>query len=947
MYETYFMQLCTVKQNYIQSMKYQLMKKTFFIILLILFSMKSTAGIIQGIITDKQTKEALTGATIQITGTNLGTVADINGHYQFNVKDGTYVIEVKYMGYKSIIKNDIPVLGNATVNFMMEANEHLLNSVTVVGQKKQNTVISQISDQRRSLVVQSGVSAQQISKTADKDASEVIRRVPGVSIINEKFVMVRGLSQRYNNVWINGSAVPSSEANTRAFSFDIIPSSQLDNIIIIKSPTPEYPADFTGGFILLNTKDMPSKNSLNISVGTSINDKTHFNNFYHSKNSPTDFLGFDSGMRSLNAGMKGALNTYTGTNNISILNNGLNNDWKLRTIKPWGDLKLSVSYNHRWDTQSGRQYGLLAALNYSNTYKTYLNMDNSLYGVYDTTNDRPVYMRKSVDNQYSNNNRIGGMINFTFQPKNKHNRYELKNIFNQIGKNQYTERHGFNAQNDSEHNMEYNYSSRTTYNGQLTGKHTFDKDQINWSMGFAYANHNLPDRKRIELNDRTNETMGLYNISREFTELNEYISSANINYRHDFIFGLFTPTLKAGAYGEYRTRTYNTRQFNYTWNPTNTTLPSNFQFSDDPVNDILIENNYGANKLYMLEQVDKTNDYNGKNTQVSGYIGLNFPMGVFNIYAGTRYEYNRMELIMNTRSYEDSPRSTYYNSNNLFPSVNATYKLTKKQQLRFSYGKSINRPEFRELSSSVFYDFDLASDIMGNSSLKPCHIDNIDFRYEWYPNTGELITLALFYKNFKDPIEWTYTVTGGTDLVYSYRNARGAENYGIELDLRKKLDFIGLKNFSWSFNGSLIKSRVKFPSGSQEKNRTMQGQSPYLVNTGIFYRNDKSELNISLLYNRIGKRIVGVGRSIGATGVEDSKTIPNSYEMPRNTFDFSISKEFNHWNLKASVRDILAEKVIFKQLDDVLINGTSKSITEITKQYKPGRNFDLTVSYRF
>ena len=163
----------------------------------------------------------------------------------------------------------------------------------------------------------------------------------------------------------------------------------------------------------------------------------------------------------------------------------------------------------------------------------------------------------------------------------------------------------------------------------------------------------------------------------------------------------------------------------------------------------------------------------------------------------------------------------FYKYNDLFPSVNATYKLTDKQQFRLAYGKSVNRPEFRELSTSVYYDFDLGSNVEGDPSLKPSYIHNIDFRYEWYPSNGESVSVALFYKHFDSPIEWTYTVAGGTDLVYSNKNAKAANNYGVEVDLRKNLDFIGLPNFSWSFNGSLIKSKVKFEKGSKEEDRPM------------------------------------------------------------------------------------------------------------------------------
>lgn len=934
------------------SMKLDLGKIFFLILLLTLSTMAAMAGTIKGTVTDKQSKEPLTGATIQIAGTSTGTIADVDGNFTLEVKNGTYTLDIRYVGYKDIQTANIKVgKESVTLNLEMESDAQALGEVSVVAQAKKNNEMALIQEQKRSLVVQSGVSAQQIAKTQDKDASEVIKRVPGVSIIDEKFVMVRGLSQRYNNVWLNGSAVPSSEADSRAFSFDIIPSSQLDNMVIVKSPAPEYPADFTGGFILINTKDMPSNSGFNIAVGTSVNDQTHFRDFKKAEGSNLDWLGFGNGFRSLDAGMKGQMNTYPGYENannplLDVLNNGFNNNWKLKTIKPVGDLKVNLAYNQKWETESGRTYGLLAAVNYSNSYKTLLDMENSLYGPYDVTNDKMVYLREAKDNQYSNDVRLGAMLNLTFQPRNNRHHYEWKNIFNQIAKERYSERDGYNAQSDAINNMEYYYSARTTYNTQITGKYTLtDNDFLDWSIGYAYANRNLPDRRLIERNDRTNQTMGIYRISREFTKLDEHIGSLNANYRRELQFGEITPTLKAGIYGEYRTRTYTTRKFQYGWNPNNS-LPSDFLYDNDVQNNVLIDSNYGVDKLYIQEEVNYMNNYEGKNTQASGYVGINIPVGAFNFYAGGRYEYVRQELITNTRQHEESNHSTFYDYKDFFPSLNATYKLNDKHQFRIAYGKSINRPEFRELATSVYYDFDLGSNVMGNAELNASYIQNVDLRYEWYPSNGELFSVALFYKHFDNPIEWTYTMTGA-DPIYSYVNAQGANNYGIEVDIRKNLDFIGMKNFSWSFNGAWIKSKVQFAEGSNNIDRPMQGQSPYLINTGIFYNNQEKGWSAAVLYNRIGKRIIGVGNRYGSSSEGDARNIPNSYEMPRNSIDLSLSKKIGRWEIKAAVRDLLAERYYFKQFEDVIIKGEARTIEEVTRSYKPGRNYNLTIGYSF
>lgn len=922
-------------------------------------SMPTWAQQIKGVVIDQKSKETLIGAVVTVDGTNVKAITNIDGNFQIDGldKEKKYTLYINYVGYKTQ-KIDGVQAKDADQVIALQPDEQQLKEVTVTAAERRNTDAAMIQVAKNSPVIVSNVSAQEISRTQDTNAGEVIRRVPGVSLIDDKFVMVRGLSQRYNNVWVNGGAVPSSEADSRAFSFDIIPSSQIDNLTIVKSPTAEYPADYSGGFIIVNTKEIPAENSFNIAVGGNWNTSSAFQNFSYSKGSGTDFLGFDNGLRSLNGGIHADLNPQLDANGkpvgdyaTSLLGNGFNNDWLIKNKKPLGDLKLAASLNQRW-MLGGRTLGMLAALNYTNEYRTYENMENNLYGIYDAANDKPNYLRHSVDDQYNNNVRLGAMLNFTFLSKDGNHKYQLKNIFNQLATSRYTWRDGVSAQSNLERSAEYYYRSRTTYNGQLTGKHTFTSDALDWSIGYAYANRHLPDRRRYLIDDALES--GVYalstgnDISREWTQLDEHILSLGVNDKHHFKFGNFEPDLQVGAYGEYRTREYQTRNFIYNWNVSDNNMPSDFRHSDIPTL-LSSEANMGYDKLYLLEEKQMRNNYRGHNTLGAGYLALSLPFGKLGIHAGVRFEHNDMELISNSRDYEKSESSRHYKTDDVFPSLNTTYKINDQHQVRLSYGRSINRPEFREVSSSVYYDFDLASNVQGNTELKNCYVDNLDLRYEWYPSRGELISLAVFYKHFDSPIEWTYTVAGGTDLIYSYKNAKSANNYGVELDIRKNLGFIGLKDFSWSFNGALIKSKVQFEKGAKEEDRPMQGQSPYLINTGIFYKNAPLKMDIALLYNRIGKRIIGVGRSEGSTGDDSNSRVPHSYEMPRNTIDFSLAKKFGeHLELKLNVRDLLAEKIYYKQFADVTYSdGSKKEVEEIARCYKPGRNIGLQAIYKF
>ncbi len=909
---------------------------------------------IKGIVTDAENKEALPGVNVVIPNSSLYAVTDMNGAFEIkNVREGTYSIKVTYIGYKAQNLHDIKVRKNTQEDLHIELvpENTQLEAVTVIGQRKQNTEAAVVEAQKNSRTVENGVSSQQIARTQDRNASEVIRRVPGISIIEDRFVIVRGLSQRYNNVWINGAAVPSTEADSRAFSFDIIPSSQLDNMVIVKSPAPEYPADFTGGFIKIQTKDIPAQNGFSMAYTTGINTATHFKDFLYNPGSGTDFLGFDNGMRSI----KEVPSTYMNDNDLVAVDKaskyGFNNDWQIKSKTPLPDQKINLSYNYRKELKGGKTFAMLSALNYSYVERIVNNIQNARYSIYDSKNDEPDPVYEYTDNQYISRATLGGMLNLTYRLNNR-DKLELKNIVNQIGQNRYTTRKGtqFLSGEYLQEKEEYSYSSRTTYSGQLAGTFLRDWGKMDAEAGYSYANKREPDRRFI--NRQENDVQGdphfgqmetePTDISRDFNSLDEHIVSAGGNYTRDFDFMQLKPTLKSGVYGEFRTRDYTNRSFNYQWDVAKWPELG----YRDPVNGILLEENYGIHKLYVHEETDNRNSYKGNNLLGAAYLAFNIPIQKFNIYTGVRFESSNMTLTNNTTIHGTGTSETELRDNDFFPSINVSYKFNEKHQIRAAYATSINRPEFREVSPSVYYDFDLYSFVKGNPNLKSAYIQNVDLRYEIYPGgAGETVSLGLFYKHFKNPIEWTYIDAGGT-YTYTFENAGSADNFGIELEVKKNLAFIGLEDFTWLFNGALISSQVNFDDNSLEKDRPMQGQSPYLVNTGLFYNNPKIGFSAGALYNRIGKRIVGVGRVDTSQGGSINNDIPDAYEMPRDVIDLSISQKIGkRVEIKAAARDILNQNVVFKQFPKYYDeNGTLQEREQTTKSFKPGSNISLSVS---
>jgi TonB-dependent receptor len=919
-----------------------------FILWAVTTTLSAETGAITGIISDKKTGEGIIGASVLIENINRGAVTDINGKFSIDgISPGKYIVKISYLSYQPAeINTEITAGQSIELNIAMVEATNLLDEVTVVSVRRMNTELSMLQAQKASLNVVSGVSSQQIARTQDRDASEVMKRIPGISILDNRFIIARGLAQRYNNVWINNNAVPSSEADSRSFAFDLIPSGQIENIMIAKSPAPELPADFTGGFVKIATKNMPAENSMQLSYGLNFNTNTHSRDFKYTKGSATDFLGFDNGFRDRRNVVPGQRMDHENLTLVTdVTRNGFNNDWTVRTKQPIPDQRFSLVINRYKQLEKSR-LGLVGALNYSYTGQTYSDITNARFGVYNKNEDTPVCLYDYTDNQYTTTVKAGGLLNLTWM--NNGNRLEFRNLFNQIGRDRYTEREGWRnvSSRNVERKAEYLYNSRGSYAGQLSGNHTlFRAGKFDWTVGYAYADKNQPDRRQIEQEE---EQAGRYkgqfyidqnDIIRDFNHLSENMYSLTANYHHDFASGDFKPSLKAGIYAESRDRKYNTRYFKYRLGKQN--LPDDFPYRD-VASEIMQPGNFSSDKLYIYDDSDQTNNYTGSDRLGSGYLGLNIPVDKLNIYAGIRYENNYMELDNYVEIVSGQKETYQYKQSDIFPSVNATYNFNKEHLLRVAYGKAINRQEFREVSPSTYYDFDLFSFVRGNKHLKAAYIQNFDLRYEIYPSGGELISLALFYKRFTDPIEWTYIDAGGT-YTFTFENAEKANNYGLEADIKKNLDFIGLPGFSLTFNGAIINSKVIFGKNSIEHDRPMQGQSPYIVNTGIFYQGKR--LNLGLLYNTIGKRIVGIGRSNSGQGGSIDNDIPDMYEMARHVFDLSLGCKFGkNIELSAGIRDLLAQPLVYKQFPKFAgDDGTILQREQTTKRYRPGQNFSVAL----
>jgi outer membrane receptor protein involved in Fe transport len=292
----------------------------------------------------------------------------------------------------------------------------------------------------------------------------------------------------------------------------------------------------------------------------------------------------------------------------------------------------------------------------------------------------------------------------------------------------------------------------------------------------------------------------------------------------------------------------------------------------------------------------------------------------------------------------------------ILPSLNFTYLMNKKTNIRVCASKTLSRPEFRELSPAAFFDYNLSATFTGNTKLEQTRIQNYDIRYEYFMGKGEMISGSLFFKHFDNPIETTvpFGLTT-TQKVFSYVNVPTAQSYGIELEFRKSLSFLTkneksqLNNVAFFGNFAYIKSEVEVTTTSaggetSVYKRQMQGQSPYIINGGVSYNHPTSNISSTLVFNRIGERIFAVGNG----------EIPEMYEAPRNVVDFSLSKKFyKKLEVKFTISDILSNpQVLYYNIDEKFAIVRDQNQYNKNKDYnvirsRLGTNFGLSVSYQF
>ncbi|WP_343305966.1 TonB-dependent receptor [Chitinophaga niabensis] len=924
-------------------------------------------GRISGKVVDNK-NEPLPGVTI-IAENGPGVVSNVDGTYELNLSPGIYNLTFSYISYETRKVTEITVKNkeNVPLDIVLKSEGSRLKGVTVTANYKRASVEGLYAIQKNNSAITDGISAEQISRTPDKNIGEVLKRVSGLATVDNKYVVVRGLSERYNQAVLNGQVMPSTELNRKNFSFDLIPSNIVDNVTVVKTLTPDRNAEFGGGLVEVNTLDIPVNNFLNIGVGGSVNSNTTNKNFRSLELDGSEYRAQAAPHRNL----LGKLDWSNTKDVIAAYNAGGKNPRMFSNN--WGLYDMNASPSQNYQLSAGRairlsakdQLGVILALSYRNTFATQ-----------DIRMSRDGFEGSSEGEQVSFNGKrygfttnLGGMFGIGY--RNEKLRLSYQAMYLRMYDQQLVFGKGAHANPSATLLGYYDLTTQTALTQhQLKGEYALGNKgvKLKWLGAYINLDRNKPDNHQFKADIIESDYLATndMNISNPFSNginagaLRLWSRAFEKNYTWDVSasipFKLFNwdHTFKTGYGGWSKDRLF------YVLN----TGSQQYNTQDfPPISKTFIPERGGQIVVSQFaDDFDKTANLHA----VYGMFDNKFGEKLRLVW-GLRAEYYNMNNVnaLLDSTYSDAVKDRDPNWR-LFPSANLTYSLTSKMNLRLAYANSIIRPDLRELSYFSEYDFELGGQYH-SALVRSTLVRHLDFRYEYYPGPGEILSLSLFHKEFKHPME---IYKEGDNRSYKLANNASATNLGLEIEMRKTLAFTKvpvLKNVTLYGNFTALDAKVKqgysktftdpatskliiIDSVGRTEKRPQTGASNYMVNAGIYY--DTKPFSLSLVYNYVTNRMF-----------RPSEFYRESlFERPIQALDGQVA--FRFLKQKAEVRLAIANlldsyNIVYRNFyaDGEITNGRKdpsikdllyqKGKDQIDYEARPGRTYSATLSYSF
>lgn len=964
--------------------------KLIYSIFLFLFFPASYAQLstIKGVVIEEKTGLPVSGAVVNLKSVSKNLITGADGVFVFTkLESGIYELLIKASGYNDKEVVEIVLLANdvTSLTITLDEKSNEIEQIVIKSTKARvESVKGLLTLQKNSTTVSDGISSEAIKRTPDRNTSDVLKRINGASVQDNRFVIVRGLNDRYNMSLLNGAPLPSSEPDRKAFSFDIFPSNMLDNIIITKTASPDLPGDFAGGIIQISSKSVPDKDFQSLTVGSGYNTITTFKNKRSYVGSSTDWLGFDNGQRALPSSIPNteAFNQLSYLDKANLAKS-FEYDWRINdeTFKPNTNFQYTIG---RSFDISQKRLGLLFAVSNS-VSNNYNEIERNEFNNGFNTSE---LFSKYSDRNYSQDVLTSALANFSLKFNPNHT-ISFKNTYSINSEDLVVEREGkadVTNTNFTKSDVRW-FTSNKIYSGQFNGDHFFTTSNIklNWTTFYSNIVRSIPNLRRnvYLIADPDSPDVALntpiaqipvntggpdYGGGMFSSENQEVIYGGKLDVSRKFTFGDFVNDVKIGGLLQKRDRDFFARQLQYnqllsggTFNSSLLSLPNESIFNSANMG-IISPGNTG---FTLFDLSKPTDNYNAGSNLSASYLMFDNRYKKLRLVWGLRVE--DFTQYLNTRDGNGNIINSKTNVVDFLPSANFIYSVTSKANLRVSYSKTLNRPEFRELAPFGFYDFTTQFFTQGNPNLERATIKNFDIRYDLYPGKGQLFSISYFVKQFTNPIEIIQQVNNKT---ITYQNAKSAKNAGVEIEFRTLLSSLFglsessvLEKFTLFSNAAVINSAVDVSNvneGNKEKERPLQGQSPYIFNAGLQFSDKDSGFIFSSNVNRVGNRI-----AIGSSQVE-----PAIWEKSRTFLDLQIAKAFynNKIELKLNVQNVLAQDLIFYQnnYQKVTPSAGSNNVIEISSfgssssqdfydskvddalwTTKFGRNFSFSFTFNF
>jgi len=904
-------------------------------------------GIIQGRLSTGD-NAPVSGAQLIVTEGGYAATTDANGSYRIEVPAGTYQIDISNPGFMVETLTDVVVADGQTVtrDAQLSSQSGEIEEFVVIGRAVlEGSTASVLNIQRESTTVTEVSGAAEFLRLGDSNAADTLQRVTGLTVEDDKFVVIRGQPKRYTSTLFNGSQLPSLDPIQQITPLDLFPSGVLSNIAVQKAYTADRPGSFGSGQVQLSTSGLPTEDFIELKVGAGLNESMDEDGLEF--NTGNDRFGAVDDILKLPASIEQIQGSGTPIATLPLdqrnaLGQSFSDELAPGYLKHMGpDGSLSLSAGKRFDTNAGT-YGASLTFDYGQNARVELEENRLLrLGTGVDGGDVPEIQDDYLTNRSQLNTNLGGLLALTADweyHRVKSNTFWVRDTTEKVELSEGLFQPSSNS--DWLRRFLLEFEQRELLMQQFTGLHDFEAVKFDWRVLVANATRDLPDRREFSLQNTEVDGTGNYflqnaapNLLRSFNNVDEDTFSGGLDMTLPLFQGNQTATgLKTGFDYEFRDRISEIRQFGFN------TSGERFR----PVEQIFADENIGVDVTFT-EFGGVANDYTSEVEIIGGYGQLDFEMlERLRVVAGIRLENAKFDV----ETFEAGgaagaiPVQSGFNQQKGLPSLVASWFLSENSQIRAGLTRSLSYPGTVEISNTIFVDTEESERFQGNPLLGPAIIDSADLRWEWYPNSDEALTAGVFYKDFTDPIERSFSPVAGGGQTITFINAEKGDVVGVELNsyfnMGRIIEWMDggpewLNNMHIGGNLAWQDSEVEISGETISTNpiRRMTGQPDTLLNLQFGYTG--MDHVVSAKFGRVGERLITAG----------IQGLPDEYLQPR--LDLGIK-----WSWSPSAWPLLEPLTVSLELENLLNDEYERTQGEfVTRGYKTGITGSLSLKWRF